>query len=71
MSGKRRWRRTVLGAVLAGGILFSGPCGITTLQAKDFLQSALIRTTVTTLASVLEAATIDAATEEQSSGDEQ
>jgi len=60
---QRRLRRWVLGALLAGGCLFGGPCGITTLQFKDFATSTLIRTSVTTLASVLEAATVDAATE--------
>ena len=68
MSARRVWRRVLMGAVLAGGTLLGGPCGITTLQAKDFLTSAVIRTSVTTLASVLEAATIDAATEDGSSG---
>ena len=71
MSARRVWRRVLMGAVLAGGTLFSGPCGITTLQAKDFLTSAVIRTSVTTLASILEAATIDAAAQEQSSEDGQ
>ena len=60
---QRRSRRLVVGALLAGGCLFSGPCGITTLQLKDFAKSTVIRTGVTTLASVLEAATVDAATE--------
>jgi hypothetical protein len=58
---QNRWRRWVVGAVLACGCLFAGPCGITTLQFQDFLTSALIRTGVTTLASVFEAATINAA----------
>ncbi len=61
MGATRTWRRILIGPVLIGGTLFAGPCGITTLQAKDFLTSAAIRTTVTTLASVLEAATLDAA----------
>ena len=71
MFAKRVWRRILVGTVLAGGTLLGGPCGITTLQARDFLRSAAIRTSVTTLASVLEAATIDAAAEEQSSEDGQ
>lgn len=60
---QRRLRCWVLGALLAGGCLFGGPCGITTLQLRDFATSTLIRTSVTTLASVLEAATVEAATE--------
>ena len=59
MNKKRR--RSLLGLVLAGGCLFGGPCGITTLQARDFLTSSLVRTGVTTLFAVLEAATLDAA----------
>ena len=58
---KRTWRRRLVGAVLAGGCLFSGPCGITTLQFRDFLTSSLIRTGVTTVASVLEAAIVSGA----------
>ena len=49
----------VMGAVLACGCLFAGPCGVTTLQFQDFLTSTLIRTGVTTLASVFEAAVIE------------
>ncbi|MHC4062961.1 MAG: hypothetical protein ACYSUQ_01355 [Planctomycetota bacterium] len=56
-------RPRLVGALLAGGCLLSGPCGVTTLQFKDFVTSTLIRTSVTTLTSVLEAATVDAATE--------
>jgi len=55
---KRRWNRAVLTVVLAGGCLFAGPCGITTLQFQDFLTSTVIRTSVTTLASVIEAAIV-------------
>ncbi len=55
------WRRRLLGAVLAGGCLFAGPCGITTLQMQDFLTSALIRTGVSTVATALEAAIVDVA----------
>ena len=58
---RRRLRHWIAGALLAGGCLFSGPCGITTLQLKDFTTSTVIRTSVTTLASVLEAATVEAA----------
>ena len=47
--------------MLMGGCLFAGPCGITTLQFTDFMTSAIIRTGVTTLASALEAAVIEAA----------
>lgn len=57
------WRRSLVGVLLAGGCLFAGPCGITTLQLQDFVTSTLIRTGVTTLASVFEAATIEAAQE--------
>jgi len=57
------WRRSLLGVLLAGGCLFAGPCGMTTLQLQDFVTSTLIRTGVITLASVFEAATIEAAQE--------
>ncbi len=63
----RTWRRCLLGAALAGGCLFAGPCGITTLQFQDFLTSSLIRTSVSTLATVVEAAWLEAA-QESSSG---
>ena len=56
-------RRTWFGVLLAGGCLFSGPCGITTLQLQDFVTSALIQTGVTTLAGVVEAAVIEAASD--------
>lgn len=62
---RRRLRRLALGAVLACGCLFGGPCGVTTLQFKDFFTSSLIRTGVTTLASLIEAATIEAQEQEQ------
>lgn len=65
---RRDLRGRVVCLLLAGGCLLAGPCGITTLQFQDFLTSSLIRTGVTTLAGVLEAATVDAATEEQSGG---
>ena len=54
----RRWRRAALGAVMASGVLFGGPCGITTLQWQDFVQTTLIRTGITTAASILEVAII-------------
>ena len=44
--------------MLAGGCLFAGPCGITSLQMQDFVTSTIIRTTVTTLAAVVESAII-------------
>ncbi|MCH7704418.1 MAG: hypothetical protein IIB61_04835 [Planctomycetes bacterium] len=56
-----KWHRAMIAAIAAGGCLFGGPCGITSLQLKDFAQSALIRTGVTTFASLLEAATIEQA----------
>ena len=56
-----RWRRCVWGVALAAGCLFSGPCGITTLQFRDFVSSTVIRTGVTTLASVVEAALVQGA----------
>ena len=55
------WRRSIVGVALAGGCLFAGPCGITTLQLKDFITSTIIRTGVTTVASVVEVAVIEAA----------
>lgn len=58
------WRRRWCGVLLAGGCLFSGPCGITTLQLQDFVTSTLIQTGVTTLAGVVEAAVIQAALED-------
>ncbi|MCK4658225.1 MAG: hypothetical protein KAV82_01770 [Phycisphaerae bacterium] len=61
---QRRLRRLAMGAVLACGCLFAGPCGVTTLQFQDFLTSAVIRTSVTTLASLLEVATIEQAQSE-------
>ncbi len=63
---RRNWRRPLICTVLAGGALLAGPCGVTTLQWKDFLTSTLIRTGVSTVSSVLEAATIDEAIEERS-----
>ena len=46
------------GLVLVCGTLFAGPCGITTLQFQDFLTSSVIRTGVTSLAQIIEAAII-------------
>ena len=59
----KTWRRRSMGIALAGACLFAGPCGITTLQFRDFVTSTLIRTTVTTLASVIEAAIVVGAQE--------
>ena len=60
MKTKRNTRRALLTALMAGGCLFGGPCGITSLQMQDFITSALIRTGVVTVASIVEAATISA-----------
>lgn len=57
---KRRKPRALLGLILSGGLLFAGPCGVTTLQLQDFITSALIRTGVTTAAAVIESAIIAA-----------
>ena len=54
-------KRGILAALLAGGFLLSGPCGITGLQLRDFATSTLIRTGVTTLAAVIESALVEAA----------
>ena len=62
------WRRVLMGAALAGGCLFVPTCGITTLQAREFLTSSLIRTSVTTFFSIVEAATIEAAADEDNDG---
>ncbi len=59
---KKRGRRAALFVALAGGFLLSGPCGITTLQFQDFATSSLIRTSVITAATVLEAALVQSAT---------
>lgn len=53
-------KRAMLGVILACGTLFAGPCGISTLQLQDFVTSAAIRTAVTTVASIVEAAVIQA-----------
>lgn len=65
---RRTLQRYMLAAFLAGGTMF-GPCGITTLQFQDFVSTTLIRTGVTTLASLFEAATIDAAQEQDVADD--
>lgn len=59
---RTKWRRWALLSTLASGCLFAGPCGITTLQLQDFLTSTAIRTGVSTLATVIDAAIIGAAT---------
>lgn len=56
-----RWRRRALGLLVMGGSLFAGPCGITTLQLQDFLSSTLIRTSVSTIAQVVEAVVVSSA----------
>lgn len=66
---KTRWRRGLLAVMLAGGCLFSGTCGITTLQLQDFASTTLIRTTVSTLAAVVESAIIAAAQEADGAGE--
>ena len=53
------WRRWALCIPLAGGSLFGGPCGITEQQFRDFLVSSVIRTSVTTIASISEAAILE------------
>lgn len=54
----KRWRNVTLTTILAGGSLLAGPCGITTLQFQDFVTQTLIRTGVTTVANLVESATI-------------
>jgi hypothetical protein len=44
---------------LVGGCLFAGPCGITTLQLRDFVTTTVIRTVVSGAASAVEAAIIE------------
>ncbi len=55
------WRRWALCVSIAGGSLFGGTCGITDQQLRDFLVSSVIRTSVTTLASITEAAILEEA----------
>lgn len=57
------WRRLSLGAVLAGGALLAGPCGITSLQFREFAVSSVIRTVVNTTSAAIEAAILDSATQ--------
>ncbi len=59
----RTLRRRLCGCALIGGCLFAGPCGITTLQLQDFLTSTLIRTSVTTVMTAVEAVIVEAAQE--------
>jgi len=60
MMRRARSARAVCCLALTFGCLFSGPCGITSLQTQDFLISSTIRTAVTTLATVLQAAFVEA-----------
>ena len=62
---KTRWRCLLVGVMAVGGSLFAGPCGITTLQFKDMVTSTVIRTGVTTVASLVEAAAVEQAVEEE------
>ena len=55
---KRQTKKRLIGTILTGGLLFAGPCGITTLQMQDFISSTLIRTAVTTSAAIIESAII-------------
>jgi len=65
---KARWRRSALGLAMTGGFLFAGPCGITSVQFQDFVTSTLIRTTVTTFTSIVEAAVVQSATSKDGGG---
>ena len=58
---KTALRRCVLAAALAGGTLLAGPCGVTSLQLQDFITSTLIRTSVSTVSTILENAILQAA----------
>lgn len=55
-------RRRLGVLMLAGGALFAGPCGITTLQLQDLITSTTIRTLVSTTAQIVEAIIIEDAT---------
>lgn len=55
----RRWHRSLGCVFLVGGCLFAGPCGITTLQLRDFITTTVIRTVVSGAASAVEAAIIE------------
>jgi hypothetical protein len=61
-------QRRLLTMLLAGGCLFAGPCGITTLQFRDFLTNSLIQTSVSTLASLVEAAIVSQGQEAEANG---
>lgn len=65
---KARWRRSALCLAMTGGFLLAGPCGITTVQFQDFVTSTLIRTTVTTFATIVEAAVVQSATPQDGGG---
>ncbi len=67
MNRKTMWRRGAAMYVLAGGFMFAGPCGVTSLQFRDFATSTLIQTGVSSLATIIEAAVIS---DGQSSGRE-
>ncbi len=58
MMKNRRWRRAAMGVLFASGMLYGGPCGVTTLQWQDFVSTTLIRTGITTAVSILEVAII-------------
>lgn len=58
MMKNRRGRRVAMGVLLASGMLYGGPCGVTTLQWQDFVSTTLIRTGITTAVSILEVAII-------------
>ncbi len=64
-SRSARWRRCLF-LVVAGGAVFAGPCGITTLQLQDTLRSTIIRTGVITVFAALESAIIGAAGQPES-----
>lgn len=55
----RSWCRRGAVLMLAGGALFAGSCGITTLQLQDFVTSTAIRTLVSTTAQIVEAIVIE------------
>jgi len=60
MKRKIRLHR-VCKALVLSGVVFSGPCGITSLQFRDFLTSTLIRTTTSSLSAIVEAAVVQSA----------
>ena len=57
------WRRLSLGAVLAGGAMLAGPCGITGLQFREFAVSSVIRSVVITTSAAIESAILSSATQ--------